>query len=147
MTHSDATTTALGEPGSDNHKEVLQIPQSSSITRASPLYCLVSYLDTHWEVLPFCRDAVSVFCGPSRLDHRTLDGESYSSAKMQSVYSTAPANSFRPTRLCRIVKFLQPSIYFTLISCAFTSCTKNAFAYFLSGIIAQFEFVKLKLKY
>ena len=41
-------------------------------------------------VLPLCRDAVSVFYNSNRLDH--LYGESYPSAEMQSVYSTAPAD-------------------------------------------------------
>ena len=41
-------------------------------------------------VLPLCRDAVNVFYSPKRLD--SLLGESYPSAEMQSVYSTAPTN-------------------------------------------------------
>ena len=47
----------------------------------------------HGGVLPFCRDAVSVFYSPSQLGHKTLAWrKSYPSAEMQSVYSTAPAN-------------------------------------------------------
>ena len=41
-------------------------------------------------VLPFCGDAVGVFCIPSRLGHALR--ESYHSAEMQSVYSAAPAD-------------------------------------------------------
>ena len=42
-------TTAPGQngPGNDGNEEVLCIPQSSSITGASPSDCLVSYQDTH----------------------------------------------------------------------------------------------------
>ena len=62
---------ALGQsgPGSDGNEGVLSIPQNSSITRASQSDCLVSYQDTRWS------------------------GEgSYSSAEMQSLYSTVPAD-------------------------------------------------------
>ena len=38
-----ATTPGQKEPGSDGNKEVLCIPQSSNITRASPSDSLVSY--------------------------------------------------------------------------------------------------------
>ena len=65
------------------------------------------------RVLPFCRDAVGVFCSPSRLSSRWAGltllqrcsrcilqpqptelslGGSYPSAEMQSVYSAAPAD-------------------------------------------------------
>ena len=54
-------------PGSDANKGVLHIPQTSSITGTSSSDCLVSY------------------------PGHSL-GESYPSAKMQLVYSTAPAN-------------------------------------------------------
>ena len=42
------------------------------------------------EVLPLCRDAVSVFYSSSLLGH--VEWGSYRSAKMQWVYSTAPAD-------------------------------------------------------
>ena len=45
---------------------VLCIPQSSSITGASPLDSLMSYPGYSF-ILPLCRDAVSVFCSPSQL--------------------------------------------------------------------------------
>ena len=41
-TLSGATTPGQSGPGSDGTKEVLYIPQSSSITEASPSNCLVS---------------------------------------------------------------------------------------------------------
>ena len=66
-TLSGATTLGQIEPESDGNKEVLCIPQSSSITRKSPSDCLVSY-------------------------PRHLLGESYPSAEKQSVYSTASTN-------------------------------------------------------
>ena len=42
-TLSGVTTLGQSVPGSDGNKWVLHIPQSSSITRASPPDCLVSY--------------------------------------------------------------------------------------------------------
>ena len=44
--------------------------------------------------LLLCRDAIGVFYSPSQLSHRTLVGVFffYSSAEMQSLYSTAPTN-------------------------------------------------------
>ena len=90
-TISGATTPGQSRPGSDGNEGVLYIPQSNSITGASPSDCLVSYpLRSFREVLPLYRDAVDVFYCPSRLDH-SLVGY-YSSAKMQSMYSKTPAN-------------------------------------------------------
>ena len=63
MTLSGTTTLGLSGPWSDGNKGVLHIPQSSSITGASPSDCLVSYPE------------------------RSL-GESYPSTEMQLVYST-----------------------------------------------------------
>ena len=60
----DATTLSQNGPGSHDNKEVLCIPQSSSITGTSPSDCLMSY------------------------PGHTL-GEFYPSAEKQSVYSTA----------------------------------------------------------
>ena len=143
-TQSGATTLDQRGTRSDSNKEVLQIPQSSSITGASLSYCLLSYTghllrefyssaemqlvysttlsdwalkETRQEslipllrcsrcilqplstmpsrtlagrVLSLCKDAVGVFYNPSRLGHRGHSlGESYPSAEMQSVYSTA----------------------------------------------------------
>ena len=67
MTLSGATTPGQSGPGSHGNDGVLCIPQSSSITGVSPSDCLVSY--------------------PGH-----SSGESYPSAEMQKVYSTAPAN-------------------------------------------------------
>ena len=48
-TLSGATTPGQSRPESDGNKEVLCIPQSSSITRASPSdYCLCHMQDTLW---------------------------------------------------------------------------------------------------
>ena len=44
------------------------------------------------EVLILCKDAVRAFYKPSQQGHMTLIGEFYSSAEMQSVYSTGLAN-------------------------------------------------------
>ena len=66
---SGAATPGQCKPGSDGNEEVLNIPQSSSITGSSPSDCLVSYPGHSLQgVLPLCRDAVGVFCNPSQLD-------------------------------------------------------------------------------
>ena len=62
-----ATTPGQSWPGSDGKKGLSHIPQSSSITRAFPLDCLVSYT-------------------------RHSLGKAYPSAEIQSVYSTATAD-------------------------------------------------------
>ena len=66
-TLSSATTPDQSVPGNDGNERVLHILHSSSITRASPSDCLASY-------------------------QGHLLGGSYSSAEMQSVYSTVPAD-------------------------------------------------------
>ena len=45
----------------------LRIPQSSSITEASPSDCLVSYPGHLLGVVLLCRDAFGVFCSPCQL--------------------------------------------------------------------------------
>ena len=63
-----ATTPGQSGPGNDGNEEILCIPQSSSITKASPSDCLMPYPGhTLGRVLPLCRDAVGVFYSPSRL--------------------------------------------------------------------------------
>ena len=49
-TPSSADTPGQSVPGSDDSEEVLRIPQSSSITGASPSDCLVSYQETRYVV-------------------------------------------------------------------------------------------------
>ena len=73
-TLSDATTPKQSGPASDGNKGVFRIPQSSSITKASPLDCLVSY--------------------PGR-----SFGKSYPSAEMQSVYSEAKSLKYLYVRI------------------------------------------------
>ena len=64
-TVSGATTPGLSGLWSDGKKEVVCIPQSSSIT--SLLDCLVSIQDTRSvEVLLPCIEAVGIFYCPSR---------------------------------------------------------------------------------
>ena len=68
-TLSGATTLGQCGPGSDGNKGVLNIPQNSSITGASPSDCLVSYLEHSFAgggVLSLCRDAVGMFYSPSQ---------------------------------------------------------------------------------
>ena len=87
MTLSGATTPSQCGPGSDGNKGVLCIPQSSVITETSPSDCLVLY-------------------------PKNSLGESYSSAKMQSVYSTAPADRAMQSLVLR--SFLAPLRYYFL---------------------------------
>ena len=67
MTLSDVTIQGQSVPGSDGNEGVLHSLHSSCIIGASPSDSLVSYIG------------------------HSLD-KSYSSAEMQSVYSTAPAD-------------------------------------------------------
>ena len=64
---SGATTPDQSGPGSDGNEGILCIPQISSIISASPSNRFVSYQDTHWSVLPLCRDLDGVFFSSSRL--------------------------------------------------------------------------------
>ena len=64
---SGATSPGQSGPSSDGNEGVLCIPQSSSITEALPSDCLMSYLGHSLE-------------------------ESYPSAKLRSMYSTAPVD-------------------------------------------------------
>ena len=68
---SGATISGQSKPGRNGNEGVLCIPQSSSITGTSPSDCLELY--------------------PGHL----LEGVSYHSSEMQSVYSTAPADRVR----------------------------------------------------
>ena len=63
-TLSGVTTAGQSVPGSDGNKGVLRISQSSSITIR--LFNVISWTLVE-RVLQLCRDAVSVFCSPSRL--------------------------------------------------------------------------------
>ena len=65
-TLSDATIEAQSGPGSDDNEGVLCIPQSSSITWASPSDCLVSHPGHSLGSLTLCRDAVGVYYSPGR---------------------------------------------------------------------------------
>ena len=71
MALSVVTTPGQSKAGSDGNKGVLRIPQSFCITRTSLSGCLVSYPGL------------------------SLGGGSRPFAEMQSVYSTAPADSAR----------------------------------------------------
>ena len=64
---SDATTPGHRRPESDGNEGVVNIPQRSSITVASPSDCLMSYTDNRCGGLPLCRDAVSVLYSPCQL--------------------------------------------------------------------------------
>ena len=64
---SGPTTPDQIGPGSNGNKGVLRIPQSSSITGASPSDYLMSYSEHSLGMLLLCRDAVSVFYSQSQL--------------------------------------------------------------------------------
>ena len=66
-TLSGATIPSQSGQESNGNKWLFCVPQSFSITEATPLDCLVSYQDTRW-------------------------GESYSSTEIWSLISTAPAD-------------------------------------------------------
>ena len=67
----DATTLDQSGPGSDGNKEVLCIPQSSSLSGASPSDCLVLYPGHSCFFLSLCRETIGIFYSPSRLGHTT----------------------------------------------------------------------------
>ena len=70
LTHrEDAITLGQSKPGSDGNEGVFYISQSSSITGASSQNCLVNIQDTHWGILPLCRDAVGEFYSSSWQGH------------------------------------------------------------------------------
>ena len=67
LTLLGATTPGKSGPGSEDNKGVFPISQSSSITGASPWDCIVCYPGPSLvEILPLCRDIVSVFYISSR---------------------------------------------------------------------------------
>ena len=66
-TLSGATILRENEPESDSNKEVLRIPQSSSITTAILSDCLVSYTGHSLEESYLWRNTVNIFCRHSRL--------------------------------------------------------------------------------
>ena len=100
-TLSGATNYGLSGPGSDSNEEVLHIPQSSSIAEASPSDCLESYPGHSLR-------------------------ESYPSAVMQSVYSTASADWVQERRVSTIYR----SIYLN-----------NLVKLSLIGIILRWDFL------
>ena len=89
-TLTGATTPGQSGPRGNGNEGTLNIPQNSSITRASPSDCLVSYPGhALWE--------------------------SYLSADMQSVYSTSPANW---ANICMLVhKKRHSEIFIIAIKC------------------------------
>ena len=73
-TLSGPTTPGQSGSKSNGNERVLCIPQSSSITRASPSDCLMLYPGhSLGGVLPICRDALSVFYSPDRLSHGIIN--------------------------------------------------------------------------
>ena len=72
-TLSGATIMGQSEPWSDSNEEVLGIPPCSSTTGTSPSDCLVSCPE-HLLMgeVNLCREAVGVFCSPSRLGKKKI---------------------------------------------------------------------------
>ena len=73
--HSLNVENTSGQCGlwSDHNEGVVHIPQNSSITGVSPTLFSVIYHTLLGKVLLFCREAVSVFCNPSRLGKSLLN--------------------------------------------------------------------------
>ena len=87
---SGATTPGQSGPGSN--EGVFRIPQSVSVTETSPLDYLVSYsahLLGGWGLTPLL---ICIRCILQPQPTWPSLGESYPSAEVQSVYSTAPAD-------------------------------------------------------
>ena len=88
-------TTTLGQsgPGSNGNKDVLHIPQSSSIYGDSSSDCLVSYPGHSFGESYSSTEMPSVY-STARADGATGHslGEFYLSAEMQSVYFSATAD-------------------------------------------------------
>ena len=92
-----ATTLGQSRSGSDDNEGVPRISKSSSITGASPSDCLMSY--------PGTLQRYTVYSRPTRLKPTGLSlvgREFYSSAEMQSVYSTALPLP-QPTGRCIVI--------------------------------------------
>ena len=77
-TLSGATSPSQSGPGSDGNEGVILIPQSFSITGASPSFNVISRtLIGGEEVLLLSRYVVSVFCNPSLLGFAGKDEQLY----------------------------------------------------------------------
>ena len=87
-TLSGATTPDQSGPGSDGNKRVLRIPQSCCNTGTSPLDCLVSYQGHSLGMFSPSAEIRSVYSAVPA-DWMLIEGGSYPSAEMQSVYSIA----------------------------------------------------------
>ena len=89
---SSATTPGQSVPGSVDNEGVLRIHQRSSITRASPADCLVSYPGHLLGGGSYSYVEVQLVYSTAPVDWaigHSLGGGSYPSAEMQLVYSTA----------------------------------------------------------
>ena len=91
---SGATTPDLIGPGSNGNERVFRIPQSSSVTRASPSDCLVSY---SWNSLEW-------------------GWGSYPSVAIRSVYSAAPADRAEGLRYSKTNQSTEISYKFKFFS-------------------------------
>ena len=84
-TLSDVNITNLSGPESDANEGVLRIPQSSSITGASPSDCLMTYAG-------YVEIQLVYSTGSADWATRHSLGELHPSVKIQSVYSTGSAD-------------------------------------------------------
>ena len=100
-----ATTLGQDGPGSHGNEEILCVSQSSSNTKASPSDCFMSYLEQSLR-------------------------ESYPSAKMQLVYSTAPVD------WANLIK-IAPSLLLKLV---------DQFIYLSSNISSSESFVNISIE-
>ena len=98
-TLSGATTSSQNRLGNDGNKWILRIPQRHSITVASPSDCLVSYPGHSLGESYSSVKMQSVYSIQSQPTRPSL-GESYPSTKMHSAYSTATADSALVRGVC-----------------------------------------------
>ena len=104
--------------GAEAMKWVPRIPQSSSITGTSPSDCLVSYQGhSLGESYPSAEVQSVYSTAPANWTTGHSLGESYPSAEVQSVYSTAPADWVRiksNKKYLKLTKRIIPHLYLSL---------------------------------
>ena len=79
---SGATTLGQGGPGSNGNEGVLCIPQSSSITGASPSNCLVSYPEDSLEMQSMYSTAPAYWATFGFVNNRSFQSSSFTAGIM-----------------------------------------------------------------
>ena len=99
-TLSDVHTTSQSRPGSKGNEEILRIPQSSSITRASPLDCFVSYPEHSLERFNPSEEIQSVYSA-APVDWAWLLLESVT-CDLRKLPLNSPVNVRKKLWICKI---------------------------------------------